>query len=47
MGVNAVPCFIVAQRYVVFGAQEPETFLQLFELLAREDAEVAAETASV
>ncbi|MAG98941.1 MAG: disulfide bond formation protein DsbA [Rhodospirillaceae bacterium] len=47
MGVNAVPCFIVAQRYVVFGAQEPETFLQLFELLAREDAEAAAETALV
>ncbi|MDP6404203.1 MAG: DsbA family oxidoreductase [Alphaproteobacteria bacterium] len=47
MGVNAVPCFIVAQRYVVFGAQEPETFLQLFELLAREDTEAAAETALV
>ena len=47
MGVNAVPCFIVAQRYVVFGAQEPETFLQLFDLMAREDAEAAAERASV
>ncbi|HJM48701.1 MAG TPA: DsbA family oxidoreductase [Alphaproteobacteria bacterium] len=42
MGVNAVPCFIVAQRYVVFGAQEPETFLQLFDLMARENAEAAA-----
>ncbi len=46
MGVNAVPCFIVAQRYVVFGAQEPETFLQLFDLMAGEDAEAAAEAAA-
>jgi predicted DsbA family dithiol-disulfide isomerase len=40
MGVTGVPCFIVDRKYVVMGAQEPETFLQLFEKIeAQEDEE--------
>ncbi len=42
MGVTAVPCFIVDSKYVVMGAQEPETFLQLFESM---ESEAAAEDA--
>jgi predicted DsbA family dithiol-disulfide isomerase len=36
MGVNAVPCFIFARKYVIFGAQEADSFLQLFDHMARE-----------
>jgi predicted DsbA family dithiol-disulfide isomerase len=40
MGVTGVPCFIVDNKYVVMGAQESETFLQLFEkILTAEDGE--------
>ncbi len=38
MGVSAVPCFIVDSKYVVMGAQEPETFLQLFESMENDAA---------
>ena len=33
IGINAVPCFIVDQRYAISGAQEPEFFLPLFDLV--------------
>jgi predicted DsbA family dithiol-disulfide isomerase len=33
LGINAVPCFIFAGQYAVSGAQEPEFFLPVFDLL--------------
>lgn len=33
IGINAVPCFIFERKYVVSGAQEPEFFSPLFDLL--------------
>jgi len=36
MGVQGVPCFIVDRRYAVSGAQEPEYFMPLFDLAARQ-----------
>ncbi len=35
LGIQGVPCFIVAGKYAVAGAQEPEAFLPLFDM-ARE-----------
>lgn len=34
MGIQGVPCFIFDKRYAVSGAQEPEYFLPLFDLVA-------------
>jgi len=43
IGINAVPCFIFERKYVVSGAQEPEFFFPLFDLLKTEQvAPVAA-----
>jgi predicted DsbA family dithiol-disulfide isomerase len=42
IGINAVPCFIFERKYVVSGAQEPEFFLPLFDLLKTEQAAVPA-----
>lgn len=42
MGVQGVPLFILAGRYVVSGAQEPEYFLPVFDLVLN-DASAAAE----
>ncbi len=36
IGINAVPCFIFDRKYVVSGAQEPEFFFPLFDLLKTE-----------
>ncbi|HTZ78619.1 MAG TPA: DsbA family oxidoreductase [Stellaceae bacterium] len=36
IGINAVPCFIFERKYVVSGAQEPEFFYPLFDLLKNE-----------
>ncbi len=33
LGVNAVPCFIFASQYAISGAQEPEFFLPVFDLV--------------
>ncbi|MBT3786912.1 MAG: DsbA family oxidoreductase [Alphaproteobacteria bacterium] len=41
MGVTGVPCFIIDHKYVVMGAQEPETFLQMFEQVEANLAEEA------
>jgi len=38
IGISAVPCFIFERKYVVSGAQEPEFFLPLFDLLKTEQA---------
>jgi len=41
LGIEGVPCFILAGRYAIAGAQEPETFMPLFDLLI-EDARANA-----
>ena len=33
LGINAVPCFIFDRQYAVSGAQEPEFFLPVFDLV--------------
>jgi len=38
-GVTGVPCFIFNGRYMLSGAQEPEAFMQLFDLAREDDAE--------
>lgn len=42
IGINAVPCFIFERKYVVSGAQEPEFFFPLFDLLKTEQSAVPA-----
>jgi predicted DsbA family dithiol-disulfide isomerase len=42
IGINAVPCFIFERKYVVSGAQEPEFFFPLFDLLKTEPSAVPA-----
>jgi len=34
MGIQGVPCFIVDGAYAISGAQEPEYFMPLFDLIA-------------
>ncbi len=34
LGIHAVPCFIIDQRYALAGAHDPETFSPLFDLAA-------------
>ena len=41
MGINAVPCFVLDGKYAISGAQEPEFFFPIFDLV-RNGAEVAA-----
>ena len=41
LGVNGVPCYIIAGRYAVSGAQSPEVFVQVLDL-ARQDSLVQA-----
>ena len=41
LGINAVPCFIFDGQYAVSGAQEPEFFLPIFDLV-RNGAETTA-----
>ena len=33
LGINAVPCFIFERNYAISGAQEPEFFLPVFDLV--------------
>ena len=33
LGINAVPCFVFASQYAVSGAQDPEFFLPVFDLV--------------
>jgi len=42
IGITAVPCFIFDKKYVVSGAQEPEFFFPLFDLLKSERETAAA-----
>jgi predicted DsbA family dithiol-disulfide isomerase len=40
-GINAVPCFIVDRQYAISGAQEPEFFLPVFDLVMNGGAAAA------
>jgi len=40
MGVNGVPCFILAQRHAIAGAQEAEVFERLIDVALNEAAEL-------
>jgi predicted DsbA family dithiol-disulfide isomerase len=37
-GVNGVPCFVIEDQYAVSGAQSPEIFLQIFDVVREEHA---------
>lgn len=46
MGVSGVPCFIVANKYAVMGAEQPEVIVRALEMaLAEQSGEGAEETA--
>jgi predicted DsbA family dithiol-disulfide isomerase len=42
MGIQGVPCFIIDGRHVLSGAQPPEVFLQMFDVVAADKAAVGA-----
>lgn len=42
LGVSGVPCFVVERRYAVSGAQSPEVFRQIFDLVREERKSPAA-----
>ncbi|HUI17959.1 MAG TPA: DsbA family oxidoreductase [Alphaproteobacteria bacterium] len=46
MGVQGVPCFILERKYVISGAQAPDIFLQVFEMIEREKSGAAVEQSS-
>lgn len=41
LGINGVPCYIIEDRYAVSGAQSPEIFVQILDLV-RQDRETQA-----
>jgi predicted DsbA family dithiol-disulfide isomerase len=41
MNIAGVPCFVIEGRYAVVGAQEPEAFAPVFELVQEEKRQVA------
>jgi predicted DsbA family dithiol-disulfide isomerase len=41
LGVNGVPCFIIERKYAVSGAQLPEVFHQVFDLVKQEEPRAA------
>jgi predicted DsbA family dithiol-disulfide isomerase len=43
IGIQGVPCFIIERKYAVSGAQPPEAFLEIFELVKKEAAGETAE----
>jgi predicted DsbA family dithiol-disulfide isomerase len=38
IGIQGVPCFIIDRKYAVSGAQPPEAFLEIFEIVKKEGA---------
>jgi predicted DsbA family dithiol-disulfide isomerase len=42
LGIQGVPCFIIADQYAVSGAQEPEAFFPLFDMVLAQTASRAA-----
>lgn len=45
IGIGGVPCFIVDGKYALSGAQEPESFLPLFDMADQESLENAPRSA--
>jgi len=45
-GINGVPCFIFNGRFLLSGAQEPESFYQLFDLAREDEAGALRESAT-
>jgi predicted DsbA family dithiol-disulfide isomerase len=45
MGITGVPCFVIDERYAISGAQSPEVFFQVFDLVREEKAKPAAQQA--
>lgn len=45
MGVTGVPCFVIDERYAVSGAQSPEVFFQIFDLVREEKSKLATQPA--
>jgi predicted DsbA family dithiol-disulfide isomerase len=43
LGIEGVPCFIVDRRYAISGAQEPEAFFSLFDMVSASEASAVAE----
>ena len=41
LGVNGVPCFIIERKYAISGAQLPEVFHQVFDLVNQESPRAA------
>jgi predicted DsbA family dithiol-disulfide isomerase len=40
LGINGVPCFVIAGRHAIAGAQEPEVIARLLDVAAVEAAEI-------
>ena len=45
MGVTGVPCFVIDERYAVSGAQSPEIFFQIFDLVREEHVQPTTQRA--
>lgn len=45
LGIQGVPCFIIADQYAVSGAQEPEAFFPLFDMVLAQATSRAAAAA--
>lgn len=45
-GITGVPCFIIEGRYAVSGAQSPEIFHQIFDLVRQEETYAMGQTAT-
>jgi predicted DsbA family dithiol-disulfide isomerase len=43
LGIEGVPCFIVDRRYALSGAQEPEAFFSLFDMISASRTNAVAE----
>lgn len=41
LGVTGVPCYVIEDQYAVSGAQSPEVFVQIIDLVRQEEQELA------
>lgn len=46
LGITGVPCFIVEDRYAISGAQSPEIFHQIFDLVRQEENGLSSQSAA-
>lgn len=44
LGINGVPCFIINRKYAVSGAQPPAAFIEVFNLVARDEQQTAQQS---